>query len=105
MKVAAQSVEFGLARPFRISNCVNVKLDKSGGLTAAMRDVEDARAAGLKVMIGSMVSSSLAIAPAFVAAQTADYWDLDGFLSLTQDRTPQMRVASGNMTLPPGLWC
>lgn len=86
-------------------NCVNVKLDKSGGLTAAMRDVEDARAAGLKVMIGCMVSSSLAIAPAFVAAQTADYWDLDGFLSLTQDRTPQMRVDSGNMTLPPGLWC
>lgn len=86
-------------------NCVNIKLDKSGGLTAAMRDVADARAAGLKVMIGCMVSSSLAIAPAYVAAQIADYWDLDGFLSLKQDRTPHMRVDSGNITLPQGLWC
>jgi hypothetical protein len=40
-------------------------------------------------MVGCMVSSSLAIAPAFAAAQLADYWDLDGFLSLSEDRLPE----------------
>lgn len=85
--------------------CVNVKLDKSGGLTKAMQDMELAREFGLKVMVGCMVSSSLAIAPAFAAAQLADYWDLDGFLSLSEDRSPAMRVEHGEISLPAGLWC
>jgi len=85
--------------------CVNVKLDKSGGLTKALQDIALARDAGLKVMVGCMVSSSLAIAPAFVAAQLADYWDLDGFLSLGVDRSPAMRVEQGGISLPAGLWC
>lgn len=85
--------------------CVNVKLDKSGGLTKALQDIALARDAGLKVMVGCMVSSSLAIAPAFVAAQLADYWDLDGFLSLSEDRSPAMRVEQGAISLSAGLWC
>ena len=86
-------------------DCLNVKLDKSGGLTKALQDTALARDAGLKVMVGCMVSSSLAIAPAFVAAQLADYWDLDGFLSLSEDRSPAMRVENGDINLPAGLWC
>jgi L-alanine-DL-glutamate epimerase-like enolase superfamily enzyme len=70
-----------------------------------MQDMELAREIGLKVMVGCMVSSSLAIAPAFSAAQLADYWDLDGFLSLSEDRSPAMRVEHGEISLPAGLWC
>ena len=86
-------------------DCVNIKLDKSGGLTTAIQDLAAAREAGLKVMVGCMVSSSLAIAPAFILAQQADYWDLDGFLSIATDRSPSMRVENGAVDLPVGLWC
>lgn len=57
---------------------VNIKLDKAGGLSAAWALAQAARARGLRVMIGNMCGSSLAMAPAFLVAQQADYVDLDG---------------------------
>ncbi|MCT2558913.1 dipeptide epimerase [Tsuneonella sp. YG55] len=65
---------------------INVKLDKTGGLTEALELARDARNRGLKLMSGCMVCSSLGIAPAFFIAQTADWADLDGPLWLAQDR-------------------
>lgn len=87
-------------------NCqvVNIKLDKSGGLTAALAEIELARSVGLKVMVGCMVSSSLAIAPAYLLGQLADYSDLDGFASLAQDRTNQMQISNGRVSAPEALW-
>lgn len=83
---------------------VNIKLDKSGGLTSALADLNAARARGLGVMVGCMVSSSLAIAPAFLLAQQADYSDLDGFLSLANDHENPMRVQDGFLNSPEELW-
>ena len=67
-------------------DAVNVKLDKAGGLTEALAMVEEAERLGLTVMVGSMVSTSLAAAPALLAAQNARYVDLDGPLLLAKDR-------------------
>ena len=65
---------------------VNVKLDKAGGLTEALALREAARAAGFGVMVGCMVGSSLAMAPAVLVAQGAAFTDLDGPLLLARDR-------------------
>jgi L-Ala-D/L-Glu epimerase / N-acetyl-D-glutamate racemase len=67
-------------------DAVNVKLDKAGGLTEALAMVAEAERLGLTVMVGSMVSTSLATAPALLAAQNARYVDLDGPLLLAKDR-------------------
>jgi L-Ala-D/L-Glu epimerase len=75
---------------------VNIKLDKAGGLTEAHRLLLAARAQSFRVMIGCMVCSSLAIAPAFLLAGGADYVDLDGPLWLSNDR-PGGLVAQGGM--------
>lgn len=64
---------------------VNIKIDKTGGLTEALALKAEAEQAGLKVMVGCMLSSSLSMAPAFVAAQGVDVVDLDGPLLLSQD--------------------
>jgi len=79
---------------------VNIKLDKTGGLTGALELLEKARAAGLRVMCGCMVSTSLGIAPAFHIARHADFIDLDGPLWLTSDREHGVRVEKGKL-LPP----
>lgn len=86
-------------------DAVNVKLDKAGGLTEALALVEAARALGLKVMVGCMVATSLAMAPAVLAAQDADWVDLDGPLLLARDRSPALRY-EGALVFPPepGLW-
>jgi L-Ala-D/L-Glu epimerase len=65
---------------------VNIKLDKAGGLTEALALRDSARAAGFGVMVGCMVGTSLAMAPAVLLAQGADYVDLDGPLLLAEDR-------------------
>ncbi|WP_419914934.1 N-acetyl-D-Glu racemase DgcA [Hoeflea sp.] len=65
---------------------VNIKLDKTGGLTEALALKRDAQAAGLGIMVGCMVASSLAMAPALLVAQDADVVDLDGPLLLAEDR-------------------
>ena len=84
---------------------VNIKLDKTGGLTAALHLLQQARAHGLQVMCGCMVATSLGIAPAFHIARHADFVDLDGPLWLKQDRPGGVRL-DGGMLLPPAefLW-
>ncbi len=86
-------------------DAVNVKLDKAGGLTEAMRIVREARARGFLVMVGCMVGTSLSMAPAVLLAQHAHIVDLDGPLLLARDRQPGLRYA-GSMVEPPGpaLW-
>lgn len=65
---------------------VNLKLDKTGGLTEALRAMDEARRLGLKVMVGCMISTSLSMAPAILVAQGADWSDLDGPADMAQDR-------------------
>lgn len=79
---------------------VNIKLDKAGGLTEALRLSQAARAQGLKVMLGCMLSTSLGIRPAFHLAQTADWVDLDGPALLKSDREPGFRFDKGMIHLP-----
>ncbi len=64
---------------------INIKLDKTGGLTEALALKAQAEQAGLRIMVGCMVSSSLSMAPAFVVAQGAEVVDLDGPLLLSKD--------------------
>ena len=86
-------------------DAINIKLDKAGGLTEALAMRDAARAAGLQVMIGSMVATSLAVAPAFLLAQGADWVDLDGPLLLAADRDPPVRFEGGLLHPPPRqLW-
>jgi L-alanine-DL-glutamate epimerase-like enolase superfamily enzyme len=84
---------------------VNIKLDKTGGLTEALLLAEAARARGLKVMVGSMVATSLAMAPALLLAQGADFVDLDGPLLLARDRVPGLTYDGATvLPPPPALW-
>ena len=84
---------------------INVKLDKCGGLSEALALVREARARGFRVMVGCMVGSSLAMAPAMLLTPFADYVDLDGPLLLARDCEPGLRY-DGTMVHPPeaGLW-
>jgi L-alanine-DL-glutamate epimerase-like enolase superfamily enzyme len=86
-------------------DAVNIKLDKAGGLTGALVLSREARRRGLKVMIGSMVATSLAVAPAMLLAAEAEWIDLDGPLLLARDRQPSLRIENG-MIFPPAseLW-
>jgi L-Ala-D/L-Glu epimerase len=70
---------------------INVKLDKAGGLTEAVALAREAQAMGLKLMVGCMVSTSLAMAPATLLAAMAEFVDLDGPLLLAHDREPAMQ--------------
>jgi L-alanine-DL-glutamate epimerase-like enolase superfamily enzyme len=84
---------------------VNVKLDKAGGLTAALDLARAARARGLGVMTGCMVASSLSIAPALHIASVSDFVDLDGPLWLAEDRAGGVRDDGGVLMPPaPGFW-
>ena len=91
-----------------LKNCyqvVNLKLDKTGGLTEARRLAEGARQAGFKLLIGCMVCTSLGIAPARLLASSADWIDLDGPLLLGRDRDHSIQYDNGKMGLPPReLW-
>jgi L-alanine-DL-glutamate epimerase-like enolase superfamily enzyme len=89
-----------LGRLDGLYDAVNVKLDKAGGLTGAIELVRAARLCGLKVMIGSMVATSLAVAPAMLLAAEADWIDLDGPLLLAHDRVPPLRIENG-VVFPP----
>ncbi|MER9711437.1 N-acetyl-D-Glu racemase DgcA [Mesorhizobium sp. M0213] len=86
-------------------DAINIKLDKSGGLTAALVLRDRARELGLGVMVGCMVGTSLAMAPAVLLAQDADFVDLDGPLLLARDRVPGL-VYRGSLVSPPepALW-
>jgi len=84
---------------------INVKLDKTGGLTEALRLCERARDSGFKLLIGCMVCTSLGIAPARVLATFANWIDLDGPLLLARDRDHPVAYADGRIGIPPrGLW-
>jgi L-alanine-DL-glutamate epimerase-like enolase superfamily enzyme len=86
-------------------DAINIKLDKTGGLTEALKAVRLARAAGLKVMVGCMVGTSLAMAPAVLLAQLADWVDLDGPLLLDKDREPGLSYVLSTVWPPdPALW-
>ncbi len=84
-------------------DCVSLKLDKTGGLTEALRCVVEAQRVGLDVMVGCMVSTSLAIAPAFLLAPFARVVDIDGPLLLAQDREGGVRLSNG-LVVPPACW-
>jgi L-Ala-D/L-Glu epimerase len=81
-------------------DAVNIKLDKTGGLTEALKMRDAARAMGFKIMAGCMVGTSLAMAPALYLAQGADFVDLDGPLLLARDRHPALRY-DGSLVFPP----
>ncbi|OYX87288.1 MAG: hypothetical protein B7Y71_01800 [Xanthobacter sp. 35-67-6] len=86
-------------------DAVNIKLDKTGGLTEALALAEAARAQGFSIMVGCMLASSLAMAPAMLLAQDAAVVDLDGPLLLARDRSPALRY-DGALAFPPdpALW-
>jgi L-alanine-DL-glutamate epimerase-like enolase superfamily enzyme len=86
-------------------DAVNIKLDKTGGLTEALAMSREAERLGLKVMVGCMVATSLAMAPALIVAQQAFIVDLDGPLLLAKDREPALRY-EGSTVHPPdaALW-
>jgi L-alanine-DL-glutamate epimerase-like enolase superfamily enzyme len=84
---------------------VNVKLDKAGGLTAALELAHAARERGLRLMTGCMVSSSLSIAPALHVARMSDFVDLDGPIWLREDRQGGVRDEGGLLHPPAaGFW-
>jgi L-Ala-D/L-Glu epimerase len=86
-------------------DAINIKLDKCGGLTAALRLLNAAKALGFTVMVGNMCGSSLAMAPAMLIAQQAEWVDLDGPLLQTEDVADPIRYANGLMALPSrALW-
>jgi L-Ala-D/L-Glu epimerase / N-acetyl-D-glutamate racemase len=86
-------------------DAVNIKLDKAGGLTAAIMLRDRAREMGFGVMVGCMVGTSLAMAPAVLLAQGADFVDLDGPLLLARDRSPGLLYRGSMVSAPePALW-
>jgi L-alanine-DL-glutamate epimerase-like enolase superfamily enzyme len=86
-------------------DAVNIKLDKTGGLTEALVMTEAARALGFQIMVGCMVATSLAMAPAMLLAQQARFVDLDGPLLLARDREDGLRYEE-SVVYPPeaALW-
>ncbi|HLT90353.1 MAG TPA: dipeptide epimerase [Woeseiaceae bacterium] len=83
---------------------VNIKLDKCGGLTAALEMADECRRAGLSVMVGNMVGSSWAMVPSMIVGQRSDVVDLDGPALLARDRVPGVRYEGGRIVCPPGVW-
>jgi L-alanine-DL-glutamate epimerase-like enolase superfamily enzyme len=86
-----------LAKKYQV---VNVKLDKTGGLSRAIHVVEHAQTLGLEIMIGCMVATSLSMAPALLLAQTAKFVDLDGPLLLARDRDPGLVYDNNTVRFP-----
>jgi len=94
LKIAAQ--RYGM---------INIKLDKTGGLTEALKLARQARALGCQLMVGNMVGTSLAMAPSFVIAQLCDFVDIDGPLLLKYDHPGGLRYRKGIVTgLDPTFW-
>lgn len=86
-------------------DCINIKLDKTGGLTEALAVKSQAQALGFGIMVGCMVGTSLGMAPAVLFAQGAAFVDLDGPLLLARDRENPLRYgALGVHPSEPELW-
>jgi L-alanine-DL-glutamate epimerase-like enolase superfamily enzyme len=84
---------------------INVKLDKTGGLTEALRLCAQAREVGFGILTGCMVCTSLGIAPARLLASLGDYVDLDGPMLLAADRHHGLSYQHGTIAIPsPELW-
>ncbi|RDI60859.1 L-alanine-DL-glutamate epimerase-like enolase superfamily enzyme [Microvirga subterranea] len=95
----------GLDRLVGLYDVINIKLDKTGGLTEALALADAAEALGFSLMIGCMVGTSLAMAPALILAPRARFVDLDGPLLLAKDREPGLTY-EGSIVYPPqpALW-
>jgi L-Ala-D/L-Glu epimerase len=95
----------GLAALRNRYDAINIKLDKTGGLTEALALADEARKFGFDIMVGCMVATSLAMAPALLVAQVARVVDLDGPLLLAKDRPEGLRY-DGSLVHPPqpSLW-
>ncbi len=86
-------------------DAVNIKLDKTGGLTEALKLKQAASAQGYRIMVGCMVATSLAMAPAVLVAQGAAFVDLDGPLLLKRDRPEGLRYEGSSLHPPEtALW-
>jgi L-alanine-DL-glutamate epimerase-like enolase superfamily enzyme len=108
LPICADESVHGLASLSQLAgryDAVNIKLDKTGGLTEALALAQAAREANLKIMVGCMVSTSLSMAPAMLVAQFADIVDLDGALLLARDRADGL-VYDGSHVFPAtrALW-
>jgi L-alanine-DL-glutamate epimerase-like enolase superfamily enzyme len=90
----------GLEQLARRYDAINIKLDKTGGLTEGIELAKAARGLGLSIMIGCMVGTSLAMAPALLLANEATFVDLDGPLLLARDRAPGLTY-EGSLVMPP----
>lgn len=94
-----------LARCAKLYQFINIKLDKTGGLTEALALKREAQALGLEIMAGCMVATSLSMAPAMLIAQGARFVDLDGPLLLAKDREPGLPIQGSMLEPPPAaLW-
>ena len=98
-------VELGLDALAGRYDAINIKLDKTGGLTEAVLLAREAQARGLSIMVGCMLGTSLGMAPAALLANDADFVDLDGPLLLARDRDTPLRY-EGSLMYPPApeLW-
>jgi len=83
---------------------MNIKLDKCGGLTEALLMAEQGRRVGLRIMVGAMAGTSLAMAPATLVGQCCDVVDLDAPLFLKSDREPAVSYRDGLISVPAGVW-
>jgi L-alanine-DL-glutamate epimerase-like enolase superfamily enzyme len=83
---------------------VNIKLDKCGGLTEGLEMATEARRLGLGIMVGNMVGTSLAMAPAFILGQFCDIVDLDGPTFLAEDRKPGLVYRDGLVDCGEEVW-
>jgi len=88
----------------RYFDVINIKLDKCGGLTEALKMARAARLFGKRVMVGNMGGSTLAMAPGFVLAQACDIVDLDGPYGLAEDPLAEHIYRDGAIFVPEGLW-
>lgn len=100
---SAQSLDDVAAMEGRF-DVVNIKLDKCGGLTEALMMAAEVRRLGMDVMVGNMVGSSWAMAPAYLLGQSSDVNDLDGPTFLAVDRTPGVRYVQGRIECPESVW-
>lgn len=85
-------------------DAVNIKLDKCGGLTEALAMARRAADLGLELMVGNMIGTSLAMAPALVVGQWCKFVDLDGPIFLKSDRSNTVQYNQGWVTSPPAVW-
>tara|TARA_B100001287_G_scaffold61599_1_gene49666 strand:- start:1097 stop:1678 length:582 start_codon:yes stop_codon:yes gene_type:complete len=85
-------------------DCVNIKLDKTGGLTEGLECIKKASENNLIVMLGCMIASSLSMAPALLLASDASFVDLDGPFFLKEDVDPSLVNTSGKLSYSSELW-